>query len=84
MSQENASTTPSAPAVDRAAPLFASAEDELAQYVGVPKCMDCKWKLGSDITNNCGCVGVGADYAKYTAAFNRARELQAIVRANKG
>jgi hypothetical protein len=70
------------PTVLGATPLFASAEDELAQYVGTPKCMDCKWKLGSDITNNCGCVRAGADFAKYNVAFNRARELQAIVKAN--
>ena len=56
------------------------AEEELKKYCGTPKCMDCKWKLGSDITKNCGCNGDRADKEKFDKAFNRARELQRIVR----
>ena len=53
--------------------------EELAQYVGLPKCQDCGWKLGSEITNNCSCLGsLLEDDApeKYKKAFDRARELQ--------
>ena len=56
-------------------------ERELAIYVGFPKCMDCKWKLGTDITNHCSC-NPNRDDKKHMAAFNRARELQSILSAN--
>lgn len=59
----------------------ASLREELAQYRGAPQCMDCKWKLGTDITDNCSCRGNLTDdqKAKHTAAFNRARELQTLL-----
>lgn len=64
----------------------AEAAKELEKYVGLPKCMDCGWRLGTDITNNCGCVCIGSvtpeRKALYDAAFKRARELQAIVMDN--
>lgn len=62
-----------------------SPAEELAQFVGIPKCMDCKWKLGTDITDNCGCCGevTPEGQAKHDAAFNRARELQSIISQNQ-
>ena len=56
-------------------------EKELSKYVGMPRCMDCKWALGSDITDNCGCVGNGADHEKHKKAFDRARQLQGMLAA---
>lgn len=55
------------------------AEKELRVYVGLPKCMDCGWKLGTDITNHCSCNSTNRDDEKHCAAFNRARELQKII-----
>jgi hypothetical protein len=55
---------------------------ELETYIGTPKCMDCKWKLGTDITDYCSCNSKSRDDEKHTAAFNRARELQAFISAN--
>lgn len=57
-------------------------EQELAKYVGLPKCQDCGWKLGTDITNNCACRGslTPEQMHKYTVAFNCARQLQAMLR----
>lgn len=57
------------------------AEQELEKYVGLPMCQDCGWKLGTDITNNCGCRSAmfSTDREKYNKAFLRARELQAII-----
>ena len=73
--------TPKEPLPLPASVLFA-VEQELAKYVGTPKCMDCKWKLGSDITDNCGCTGGAADHEKYKKAFDRARYLQGVLAAN--
>lgn len=58
------------------------AESELSKYIGLPKCQDCGWKLGSDITDNCSCRGelTKEQLSKHETAFNRARELQAITR----
>ncbi len=61
---------------------LASAEKELGMYIGKPKCMDCGWKLGTDITNYCSC-NPSRDDQKHLDAFNRARELQAIVKHGK-
>lgn len=60
----------------------AEAEKELGRFVGTPKCMDCGWKLGTDITNHCSCNSANRDDEKHTAAFNRARELQKFIRDN--
>jgi hypothetical protein len=62
---------------------------ELAKYSGYPCCQDCKWKLGTEITNNCICMfGPGGrtpeQAARYEAAFDRARELQAIIGNSHG
>lgn len=54
-------------------------EEELQQYVGMPRCQDCKWKLGTPITDNCFCQGTKVDHEKHEQAFNRARELQRLV-----
>ena len=55
------------------------ATTELATYVGLPKCQDCQWKLGSAITDHCSCNPEGQDDKKHAAAFARARELQMFV-----
>lgn len=52
--------------------------EELKQYVGFPKCQDCGWKLGSDITNHCSCNTANRDDEKHQKAFARARELQKL------
>lgn len=54
-------------------------EKELSKYVGTPKCVDCGWKLGSDITNNCWCRGKDVDREKYQKAFDRARQIQKML-----
>jgi hypothetical protein len=56
-------------------------KDELARYVGLPKCQDCGWKLGTEITNNCHCRRPFApgQIERYERAFNRARELQEMI-----
>jgi len=53
-------------------------EAELALYIGIPKCQDCGWKLGTAITDNCGCRGRAfkIDHDLYKAGFKKARELQ--------
>jgi hypothetical protein len=53
---------------------------ELDKYVGIPKCPDCRWKLGTDITDNCSCMGelTPERAAKHKAAFEDARRLQEI------
>jgi hypothetical protein len=53
-------------------------DNELSKYVGTPKCVDCGWKLGSDITNNCWCRGKEVDQEKYQKAFDRARQSQKV------
>ncbi len=60
---------------------LAALREELARYRGTPQCMDCKWKLGTDITDNCSCRGnlTDAQKAKHTAVFTRARELQTLL-----
>jgi hypothetical protein len=67
----------------------ADARAELTKYIGYPKCQDCGWKLGTEITDNCSCCNCsccGKDTVerleKHVAAFNRARELQAIIRGS--
>ena len=52
---------------------------ELEQYVGLPKCIDCGWKLGTDITNHCPCNGEHAQHHKYIKAITRAKFLQDIL-----
>jgi hypothetical protein len=62
-------------------------KEELSLYIGNPRCQGCGWKLGTDITDNCGCNGnmsvakgnLEERLQKYLKAFKRARELQAIV-----
>ena len=60
---------------------LSAAQRELSQYIGIPMCQDCKWKLGTDITNNCDCSGemTPEQKGKHEAALKRARELQAII-----
>lgn len=62
-----------------------TAKEELAQYVGLPKCQDCGWKLGTAITNNCHCRGdmTPGRLLKYNAAFYLARKLQAMARGGE-
>lgn len=57
------------------------AKAALSEFVGLPKCMDCGWKLDTHITNHCSCGGpVNAEDKKiYETAFARARELQKII-----
>lgn len=54
---------------------------ELREYIGIPRCMDCKWKLNTDITNNCGCHGniTQEQKEKYFKTLNRAKELQNLI-----
>ena len=51
---------------------------ELSIYTGWPRCMDCKWKLGTTITENCSCMGSkpGRNPETHVAALNRAQFLQ--------
>jgi hypothetical protein len=61
------------------------AQEELAKFVGIPRCQDCKWKLGTAITNNCGCMGkmTPERLEKYYQALNRARELQNFIQCHE-
>jgi hypothetical protein len=59
-----------------------AAQEEFSEYVGIPKCMDCKWKLDTEITNNCACMGVRSDHAKWKTALDRAQFLQKFIYAN--
>ena len=61
-----------------------SAIKELKKYSGYPKCMDCKWKLHTDITDNCGCSTIMTleKQLKHNIAFNRARILQEFLIQN--
>ena len=51
-------------------------QSSLTHWIGSPMCIDCKWKLGTEITNNCSCTGRG-DFKKYEEAIKIARSLQA-------
>lgn len=58
---------------------------ELEKYQGVPRCVDCGWKYGTDITKYCSCIqsnNTPERKAKWLKALSRARELQAIVNAH--
>jgi hypothetical protein len=59
--------------------IIKNARAELSQYIGKPMCQDCRWKLGTDITNHCSCMGNNVDPEKHRIAFNRARQLQRII-----
>lgn len=54
-------------------------KQELSQYCGLPKCQDCGWKLGTDITDCCACMGSKRDDCKHQSAYNKARELQGLL-----
>lgn len=49
-------------------------------YHGIPMCQDCKWKLGSMLTNNCACNGPRTveQEALHEIGYKRARQLQAL------
>lgn len=57
----------------------------LEEFTGSPRCSDCGWKTGTDITDNCPCHVAqngpnkdSVDPEKYKAAFQKARKLQKI------
>jgi hypothetical protein len=60
------------------------AKKELEAYIGFPKCQDCGWRLGSEITETCACGGEKRyNPIRHKAAFDRARELQYIISTNE-
>lgn len=66
---------------------IAEAQQKLEKYVGLPKCQDCGWKLGTDITNYCACTGrqnEGITGARilHEIALEHAIELRDFIRTN--
>jgi hypothetical protein len=62
-----------------------AAKEELKTYCGTPKCCDCKWKLGSPLTDYCGCRGEkGYNRELFDAAMARARALQNFIIEHAG
>lgn len=61
-----------------------AAREELQIYCGTPKCCDCKWKLGSPLTDYCGCRGEDGNKELFDQAMARARALQRYILEHAG